>query len=44
MIKGACPANSHKASRGGTRQAREHKGKKYNKLQKYWKTEKRNFA
>ena len=34
MIKRACPANSHKASRGGTRRAREHNGKKnYNKLQ-----------
>ena len=28
IIEGACPANSHKASRGGTRRAREHNGKK----------------
>ena len=44
MILGARPANTHKASRGGTRRAREHNGKKYNKLQTRWKMEKRNFT
>ena len=28
MIKGTCPAKSHKASRGGTRRERKHNGKK----------------